>query len=211
MPRVDLHLHTGRYSQCAECLDPLAIEGNAVRAGVDGVLLTEHDMFWQDEEAELLRRRSPRVRIFRGIEVSARGCHLVVVGMDEVGPLLRGVSLEEVAAFARPRGAAVVLAHPYRNGPLRALPLGLVDAVEVWSTSFTREEARAARRLARRLGKPQVAGSDAHAPSHVGFAWTELPRLPADELELAAAIRSGLGRPSRPARRRPGQVEVRAP
>ena len=211
MPRVDLHLHTGRYSQCAECLDPYAIEEHAVRAGVDGVLLTEHDMSWQDEEVELLRRRSPRVRIFRGVEVSARGCHLLVVGVDDAGPLLRGARLEQVAAFARSRGAAVVLAHPFRDGPLRGLPLELVDAVEVWSTSFTRDEARRARRLARRLGKPQVAGSDAHAPHQVGFAWTELPTLPANELELAAAIRSGLGKPSLPARARPGQSEARGP
>jgi predicted metal-dependent phosphoesterase TrpH len=196
--RIDLHLHTGRYSQCAEFVDPYQIEARAVQAGLSAVVLTEHDILWQDEEIELLQKQSPGIRIFRGIEVSARGCHLLVIGIDDAGPLDRGITLEEVVAYARLFDAAVILAHPYRDADPDCLPVELVDAVEVGSTSFTADEARRARQLAARFGKPVVAGSDGHAMSRIGWAWTELPDLPQDEASLASAIRRGLGIPVTP-------------
>ncbi len=196
--RIDLHVHTGRYSQCAEFVDPHEIAARAQRAGLAAVVLTDHDMLWQDEEIALLRQRSPCIRIFRGIEVSADGCHLLVIGLDDAGPLGRGTAFEEVVAYARSSEAAVILAHPYRDTNPDCLAVELVDAIETGSTSFTAEDARKARLLAERLGKSTVAGSDAHALSRIGWAWTELPALPRDERQLAAALRAGLGRPVTP-------------
>ncbi|MCP4902770.1 MAG: hypothetical protein GY906_37895 [bacterium] len=193
--RIDLHVHTGRYSQCAELLDPYKIQDHALAAGVSGVVLTEHDLQWQDEEFELLRRSSPGISIFRGIEVSAAGCHVVVIGIEDAGCLQRGASLEEVATLAAAEEAAVILAHPYRDSDPDHLPLHLVDAIEVASTSFTESEAKRARALATRNGKHQVASSDAHALVRVGWAWTEFPKIPANETELARLIRNGNGKP----------------
>lgn len=193
--RIDLHVHTGRYSQCAEMLDPYLIEDFALRSGVSGVVLTEHDMQWQDEEIELLRASLPRIAIFRGIEVSADGCHLLVIGMDDTGGLMRGANLKEIVRQTAVDEAAVILAHPFRDADPGALPLHLVDAVEIASTSFTQNESKRARQLAMELRKPAVAASDAHALTRVGWAWTEFPRMPADEAELARLIRDGAGRP----------------
>lgn len=193
--RVDLHVHTGRYSQCAELVDPFGLEAAAVKAGLAGLVLTDHDVFWQDEEITVLRQRSPAIRIYRGIEVSARGCHLVVIGIEDAAQLDRGMELEQVTKVAHAANAAVILAHPYRDAFPDELPVHLVDAIEIASTSFTVDEARRAHQLAHRHHKPKVACSDAHAMSRVGWAWTELPYLPESELDLAEAIRSGLGRP----------------
>ncbi len=196
--RIDLHLHTGRYSQCAECVEPSKIGSWALRAGLTAVVLADHDVLWQAEEIELLGQSCPSIAFYRGIEVSARGCHLLVIGLDHPGPLSRGISLEEVVAYARPLQAAVILAHPYRDADPDRLPVELVDAIEVGSTSFTADEARRARQLAIRFSKPVVAGSDGHALARIGWAWTELPELPPDETALAAAIRQGLGKPVTP-------------
>jgi len=193
--RIDLHVHTGRYSQCAEFLNPYEAEDWAIRAGLSGIVITEHDILWHHEEVELLRERSSQIRIYRGVEVSARGCHLVVIGIDDAGPLHRGIGLKEVAGYAERHGAAVILAHPYRDADPGDLPVELVTAIEVGSTSFTADEASRARRLARKYRKPTVAASDAHALSRIGWAWTAFPFLPGDERELAAAIRSGRGAP----------------
>jgi len=193
---IDLHVHTGRYSQCAELVDPYRVAGAARQAGLSGVVLTEHDVFWQDEEIELLRRESPWIRIYRGIEVSARGCHLVVIGIEDAALLDRGMPPDLAVEVAHAAGAAVILAHPYRDADPSLLPPDLVDtidAVEVASTSFTLPESLAAHRLAERHLRPKVASSDAHALSRIGWAWTDLPSLPADELALAEAIRSGQG------------------
>ncbi len=191
--RIDLHVHTGRYSQCAELVDPYEIGRYALANGLAGVVLTEHDISWQDEELELLRQSSPGVRIYGGIEVSARGCHLVVIGAEHPELFERGAELEEIVSLSARSDAAVILAHPYRDADPCLLPVELVDAVEVGSTSFSRTEAEAAVQLARQHGKPRVAASDAHTLSHLGWAWTELARLPENELELAAAIRAGAG------------------
>lgn len=193
--RLDLHVHTARYSGCAEFVDPYKIGEHAAGVGLGGVLLTDHDMLWEAEELEILQAATPRVRLYRGLEVSARGCHLVVLGIDDAGALARGSSLEETVAYAHRAGGIVILAHPYRDSDPELLPVGLVDAVEIASTSFTATESRAAVELARRFRKPMVAASDAHALSRIGWAFTELPELPSDECDLAALIASGAGVP----------------
>jgi hypothetical protein len=193
--RIDTHVHTGRYSQCAEFVDPYEIESWSQRSGLDGIVLTDHDIFWQDEEIDLLRASCKHLRIYRGIEVTARGCHLVVIGIDDAVHFQRGISMDEVVELASEMNAAVILAHPFRDSEPSTLPVQLVDAIEVGSTSFSTDEAAKALALAHLLAKPMVAASDAHALSRIGWAWTEFPILPQSESELAALIRSGLGTP----------------
>ena len=119
-------------------------------------------------------------------------------GLDDAGALHRGIDFAEAVRIARRAGAAVILAHPYRDGQPEALPLGEIDALEIASTSFSQEESLRSIHLARSLGKPQVAASDAHALSRIGWAYTSFPRLPADERGLAEMIRAGEGRPEVP-------------
>jgi len=193
MFKIDLHVHTGRYSQCAETVDPYAIEEHALRAGLDGVVLTDHDMLWEEEELRLLQHECPAIRIYRGIEISAAGAHLVVIGLEDAGLVHRGIPVAEACELAHRQSACVILAHPYRDADPQVIPVRLVDAIEVGSTSFTAEEARLAAKLAERYGKPRVASSDAHALSRIGWGWTELPVAPANELELARLIVAGAG------------------
>jgi hypothetical protein len=42
---VDVHLHTRRYSRCSR-IEPGALIDRAVRAGLDGVVITEHHHQW---------------------------------------------------------------------------------------------------------------------------------------------------------------------
>jgi len=193
MIRLDLHVHTSRYSECAETLDPHRIEEYALTAGLGGVVLTDHDTLWTEEEIAHLRNLSPGIRIYRGIEVSARGAHLVIIGIEEAGRLPRGIPVDEACHRAHEQGACVILAHPYRDSDPTQLPVELVDAIEIGSTSFTPEEAASARDLAVLSGKPGVAASDAHALSRIGWSWTEFRSIPDDERALARLIRTGKG------------------
>jgi predicted metal-dependent phosphoesterase TrpH len=194
MVRLDLHVHTGRYSQCAEFLNPFRVGEFALRAGLAGVVITEHDMFWQDEEIELLREVASPARIYRGLEVSASGCHVLVIGIDDDAGFERRMRAEDVVRAAHAAGAVAVLAHPYRDSVPEELPLESFDAIEVGSSSFDKLESARSIRLARRYHKPMIASSDAHALSRIGWGWTEFPSLPANERELAEAIRGGFGR-----------------
>jgi predicted metal-dependent phosphoesterase TrpH len=105
------------------------------------------------------------------------------------------MDLRDLASLCRAQGAAVVLAHPYRDGTPDDRAAEWIDAVEVGSTSFGREMASRAHDLAARWSKPRVASSDAHSLSSVGWAFTAFPKPPGDEKELAAMIRAGLGAP----------------
>jgi predicted metal-dependent phosphoesterase TrpH len=192
--RIDLHVHTARYSPCAEAVAPREIAVWALRAGLHGVVLTEHDILWEEEELETLQRQAPELRLFRGIECTARGAHLVVIGVGDAGHLDRGAPPELIAARAHEQGAAVILAHPFRDTPLSVIPPAMIDAVEITSTSISADESTRAKRLAKRLGLPGVGCSDAHALSRIGWASTEFSTMPADERELAELIRSGKGK-----------------
>jgi len=193
--RIDLHVHTARYSYCAELVDPFLLAEQATRSGLAGVVLTEHDNIWNEKEIELLRAGSPEIKIYRGIEVTASTCHLVVIGMTQASVLHKGASVEEIVEQVALQRGAVILAHPFRDSDPALIPVHLVDAIEVASTSFSEDEAHMAIALAKRYAKPAVAASDAHALSRVGWAWTEFETLPADEQALAHAIRRGKGRP----------------
>ena len=192
MVSIDLHVHTRLHSPCAETLDPERLPAVLRDAGLQGLVVTEHDALWT--EAELARamgglRRGER--IYRGIEVTTRDGHYVVIGLPDAAGLSAGMSPDALVALAHRAGAAVILAHPHRDrvGAFEAVPAG-VDAVEVFAAGG--DDARVLA-LAQARGLAAVAGSDAHADEVVGAAFTAFPRLPGDERELARLVAAGAG------------------
>jgi predicted metal-dependent phosphoesterase TrpH len=189
---IDLHVHTRLRSPCAETLDAERLPALLRAAGLHGLVVTEHDAMWTDEE--LARARSslgPGERIYRGVEVTTRDGHYVVVGLPDATGLSPGMTPRALIALARGAGAAVILAHPHRgrSGPFEEVPPG-VDALELFGGRA--DEARVLA-LARARGLGVVAGSDAHADEVVGAAYTAFPELPRDERELARLIAAGAG------------------
>ena len=192
---IDLHVHTRRYSPCAELVDEGQIARFALQAGLSGVVITDHDVLWSRDEIERLGALNPELAIFRGVECSTAEGHAVVIGLEDLATIRKGARIASIAHIARAQGAAVILAHPYRDADPEGIAPELLDAIEVGSTSFSHAEADRSVALARRLGLPTVASSDAHALSRIGWAWTRFPRLPRDSTDLAAMIRSGAGTP----------------
>ncbi len=193
--RIDLHVHTMRYSGCAEFMDPFEIDPRCRAAAIQAVVLTDHDMLWPNAALEEIRSKSLGTRFFKGIECSAAECHIVLVGLEDATDLHRGLPAQGIIDIAHAQDAVAILAHPFRDTNLLDLPLQDFDAIEIDSTSFLGAERRLAIELAQKLGKTQVASSDAHALSLLGWAWTEFDREPSDEKELASMIRLGQCRP----------------
>ena len=195
--RVDLHVHTRRYSPCAESLDPQQLPALLARRHLNGIVIAEHDRLWPRIDIEELNRNLPFGRIFRGVEVSSRNGHFVVIGLDRLNGIQPGISARALIKKARSQSAAVILAHPQiqysqtqRQLDVLEMPAG-IDAVEVASTMTAGSGSIQAQSVARQLGCGMVGGSDAHALSQVGRAFTIFSALPANERELAAAIREG--------------------
>ncbi len=167
----DLHVHTN-YSKDGES----SIEEILRRAeeeGLDVIAITDHDSVDGAKKALTL---PSAVLVIPGIEVSTKQGHLLVLGVTEVIP--SGLDVVETIVIARRVGALLILPHPYhvwRHGVARRKKAGMsaVDAVEVFNSRYIVGSAnKKAARIAKRLGKPCVGGSDAHHAKFVGFGRT---------------------------------------
>lgn len=195
--RIDLHVHTRRYSACAEGLNPDRLPERMAQAGIDGLVITEHDYLWSREDIARLNRGLNKGRIYRGVEVSSCNGHFVVIGLQTLSGIARGIDISSLVQLARVQEAAIIWAHPQQCYSNTAAPCTFmhlpdnIDAVEVASSITEGERSREAMAMAGRMGWAQVGGSDAHILKQVGCAVTRFESLPADESALAKAIRSG--------------------
>ncbi|WP_321505406.1 PHP domain-containing protein [uncultured Methanoregula sp.] len=167
----DLHVHTS-YSKDGES----SVEEILKRAedvGLDVIAITDHDTVDGAKKALTI---PSTVLVIPGIEVSTKQGHLLVLGVTEVIP--SGLDVVTTVENARRMGALLILPHPYhvwRHGVARRKNAGMavVDAVESFNSRYIVGSAnKKAARIAKRLGKPCVGGSDAHNARFVGFGRT---------------------------------------
>ena len=184
--RIDLHVHTKHSHDCATSVDE-ALRRCAAQ-GLDGIAITDHDAI--GGVAEALERRGSLI-VVPGVEVSARGAHILALNASELVPA--GLPLAETVDRIRCQGALAVIAHPYFtlktwvNG--REVEEAGFNAVEVANAAqfpywwMLRKNSE----LAERLGLPRTGGSDAHIPETVGRAYTVVE---ADSREVEDVIRA---------------------
>jgi len=99
---------------------------------------------------------------------------------------------ESVVDFAKTSGAISVVAHPYREYGMGDQARSFkVDAIEVVNGASPWLANEAAKRLARLMGLPGVAGSDAHQTSELCTVHTQI-QASMDIDEILKAIRQGL-------------------
>lgn len=193
MPRlqIDTHVHSDASYDGHDPVE-LILE-HAADIGLDGVVITDHDVVHASRKAADLAPAYGLVGI-PGVEVSTASGHLLAIGVESMPP--RRAPLAETVAWVRDRGGVAIVPHPFqrsRHGvPKRVLKRTDIDALEVYNSwLFTGYTNRRARRFAERGHYPGVAGSDAHTVPFVGRAYTELD---ASERSLAGvldAIREG--------------------
>lgn len=210
---IDLHTHTRPCSPCAVQTADELVQA-AMRAGLQAVCVTDHAYAWGGRAAQRLAREKYGFIVFCGVEARTTLGDILVFGLDEDIP--DAVDGAELLRRVDERGAASVLAHPFRRGGglalwqwlegqglaldarLAARPeLAHLHAVETFNGQVSPDERRQAEELARILGLPAAGGSDAHTAVQVGATATEFARPVADERELAQEIRAGRIRPLR--------------
>jgi predicted metal-dependent phosphoesterase TrpH len=195
--KFDLHMHTSRHSPDS-VTDPFDLLKAAIAAGLDGVVITEHDFLWSDPELEELRAAAPELVILAGVEVTGRGGDMLCYGVTDPLALPRGIAWSELCREVHKQGGAVVAAHPNRwNQPFEQIIAEQkpeLDGIEVMSNNMDADlRAKAAKLLVKFPHFAQLGNSDSHDPSTVGCCYTDFDAEIRTTADLVAAIKGRKG------------------
>ena len=193
--KLDLHLHTSRRSPDS-VIDPREVAERGRLAGLDGVVITEHDQLWPEDELDELRAAASGFLILAGVEVTARDGDLLCYGVTSLARLKRGTRWRDVCAEVHAQGGAVVAAHPYRWGQdfdaLVRKENAELDGVELVSNNMDSHLRRLTAQY--HANHPKLAGlgnSDAHEPAKVGFCHTVFAEPVRDIADVVRQIKAG--------------------
>ena len=188
--RADLHAHT-KYSTDSSISPKTLVEQLHSHPTVKAVAITDHDNTEGYFKVLELATAYEDVLIIPGVEITTPEGDLLVLGMTELPP--KPWNVKDVIDFSKERDGVVIVAHPYREYGLGSLAKKYpVDAVEVLNGCTQPSLNKLAEDLAREMGLPGVAGSDAHNIEDLWSVYTEIEAsLNVDEI-LKAIMRGSV-------------------
>jgi len=188
MIRVDLHLHTS-FSGDASNNPKILVDSLYAHPTIKGVAITDHDTLEGYFRVRKLAMVYQDLLVIPGVEVTTQQGDIILLGIEEKPPYMS--TLENAVDFAFERAALIVIPHPYRvRGIGDTADRTPADAVEIVNPWATPTENRLAEKLAKARNLPGVAGSDAHNPSQMWKAYTEVDAEP-DVDSVLNAIKNG--------------------
>lgn len=205
MKKIDLHVHTRLYSDCA-FIKPEDVIERALAEGLDGLALTEHGMRWPDREFDRLRLRaeSRGLLLINGQEIYTTDRHghmegeFLVFGVRR--SLVKAYQAKELIDIVHAEGGVIVAAHPYklsRNGKMHYYGAGdrleylEVDAVELYHPDQNERARSKVQKIMTKRGLPGTGGSDAHVAFAIGECYTIFEADIDSEAKLIAEIKAG--------------------
>lgn len=190
--KIDLHVHTMERSPCAHASEDEQIEA-AIRAGLDAICITDHWQLVPPERLRSLNLRHAPLRIYGGIEVTAEGEDLLVLGVQDRFLETAEWDYAALHAYVRERQGFLILAHPYRyHAEVRIDLAGFPpDAIELHSPNTPTNAEADIRRIAQALNVPLLSSSDAHTVERIGSYYISLDGSPEDEQDLFDLLRAG--------------------
>jgi len=188
--RIDLHVHTRDSLDSHISLDDAA--RRCREEDLDGFAVTNHD-FFSDIPSSWLKKTD--IVILRGMEVSARGAHILALDINEEVEM--GLGILETVEKIHEQGGLAIIAHPYsvlrtwvNRREIEAAGFDLVEVANAYQFPYGWMLERNTR-LAEELGLPQTGGSDAHIPRTVGRAYTVLEVDERSDEGVLEALRKG--------------------
>lgn len=191
---IDMHTHTSVFSTDSNLLPHEAL-AQAAERGIDGVILTEHDVLWPADRTERLSEQIGIV-VLPGVEVTTELGHVLVYGLIERFP--RITDSKRLRSYCDEHSALMFLAHPARDPGLRVprAAMDLFDGVEGLNGCDGPLQNQSASSRGRTRPLPPIGGSDSHALHEVGSAATEFSADIETLDDLMSALRSGDYRPA---------------
>jgi hypothetical protein len=185
----DLHVHSSFSRDGESSIEDIIRRAESI--GLDAIAITDHDTI---EGAKLAMTFDTDLIVIPGIEISTRQGHLIALGTMVRYPA--GMDVIDTVIMARSQGALLILPHPYhmwRHDVARHFraAINAVDAVETFNSRYIVGAAnRKAAKVARKMGKPAVGGSDAHNARYLGYGKTIVDASP-DIQSILSAIKNG--------------------
>jgi len=186
--RADLHVHT-TFSSDSTVQPKTLVEQLVADNFIKVAAVTDHDTVEGCGVTRQLASAYPDILIIPGVEISTPSGDIVILGSEELPP--KPWFVEGVVDFAKERDCVSVVAHPYREYGMGDLARNSrVDAIEVVNGYASPSANKLAQDLARIMGLPGVAGSDAHQPSDLCTVYTEI-QASLDVDDILRAIKKG--------------------
>jgi len=188
MLKFDLHMHS--YYSFDSLNPPEKIVETAIRKGLDGIAVTDHNVNRIDWDA--LQKKYPQLIIIPGIEVGTAGtgdilCYFIRDELSIKDPYKLVDTVHEKNGLA-------VLAHPYhhrkKSFSYDSKLLKSLDCIET-GNAHNLSNTEKAFKLADEFSKPYTGGSDAHCLYEIGNGITLLDitkKEAEDENKLKQAI-----------------------
>jgi predicted metal-dependent phosphoesterase TrpH len=190
--QADLHIHT-KYSFDSSINPKSLVDQLYSHPSIKVIAITDHDTVEGYHKVQELASAYPDVLVIPGIEIGTPLGDLIVLGTDEAPP--KPWNVNDVISFARERDGVVIVPHPFREYGLgSSAKLYAVDAIEALNGSTSLHANKLAENLAKEMGLPGVAGSDAHNADEL---WTVCNEIQAslDVDAVLKAIKKGLVKP----------------
>lgn len=194
---IDLHFHTKQYSSCSITDIEEGIK-RASESGLDGICITEHDVFADRELARKLEEKYG-ILVIVGVEILTYEGDLICFGLDKVPSGM--MHAQQLINLVNEKGGACIAAHPFRMnargmGEYLHLLRGL-HAIESLNGNTIEENNRRAEQMADKLGIPKVGGSDSHSLHQIGMYATRFIDVISSEEDLIEALKKGRVQPVR--------------
>jgi predicted metal-dependent phosphoesterase TrpH len=185
---ADFHIHTN-YSPDSLIQPKTIVDQLASHNFIKVAAVTDHDSVRGCKATMQLASAYPDILIVPGCEISTTQGDMLVLGTEELPP--KPWTPENVADFARSIGAVSIIAHPYRLYGMGDYSKNVkADAIEVLNGGSSAQANRQGKELAKLLGLPGTAGSDAHQMSDLFSVYTKV-EASLDIDEVFKAIKQG--------------------
>jgi predicted metal-dependent phosphoesterase TrpH len=163
--QADFHIHT-IYSADSVIQPKTLVDMLVAHDFIKVAAVTDHDSVRGCRATVELASAYPDILVIPGVEISTEEGDVVVLGTDELPP--KPWTPEAVADFARSVGGVSIVAHPFRMYGIGERARNYkVDAIEVLNGGSSKDANDQAKELAKSIGLPGTAGSDAHQVSEL--------------------------------------------
>jgi predicted metal-dependent phosphoesterase TrpH len=185
---ADFHIHTV-YSSDSVIQPKTLVDMLLAHSFIKVAAVTDHDSVRGCKATMDLASAYSDILIIPGVEVSTPNGDMLVLGTEEMPP--KPWNPQDVADYAKSIGAVSIVAHPYREYGMGDFAKNLkVDAIEVLNGGSNSAANKQAKELAKMVGLPGTAGSDAHQTSELFSVNTQV-QASLDIDEVLKAIKNG--------------------